>query len=491
MHFSLVTGRKIVNASIQAVDDVILPLYYAINKLGYDVEIRYGSTNKNSVNIVFGAHRQEIVKHYDLPANSIVFNLEQFAPKSRWFTEPYIKLLKNYAVWDYSQRNCIALKDNFSIKSTHVRLGFVDEMARIPQNAQPHTDVLFYGAINDRRAEILAQMRHAGINLHIATSAYGAQRDFLLFGSKLVLNIHYYHPAILELPRLGYLFANHKAVVSERAEDTEVYPEHEDICFFYPKEELVQKTAELLRNEKARSAKARAAYKIFSGIRQEDILAKIIGKRTRAVGVKKPLPTCMNVGSGKNFLAHALNIDVVEHCNPDILYDLAVSPLKEPVTIPTERFGEITLQEGSFSQILAHDVLEHVPDLPTMMGNMLYLLEEGGELEVSVPYDLSLGAWQDPTHLRAFNGNSWKYYCQWAWYLGWREYRFDMISIEYIPGDYGKNLMEMHESGIEKLLHVPRAVEAMAVVLKKRKSTVLEKIEFDFMFTLQKGKLVK
>jgi hypothetical protein len=54
-----------------------------------------------------------------------------------------------------------------------------------------------------------------------------------------------------------------------------------------------------------------------------------------------------------------------------------------------------------------------VRDLPQLMGNFLNLLVEEGELEIVVPYDLSLGAWQDPTHVRAFNENSWRYYCDW------------------------------------------------------------------------------
>jgi len=43
------------------------------------------------------------------------------------------------------------------------------------------------------------------------------------------------------------------------------------------------------------------------------------------------------------------------------------------------------------------------------MTNCLKLLRVGGVFKILVPYDLSYGAWQDPTHIRAFNERSWLY----------------------------------------------------------------------------------
>jgi hypothetical protein len=41
-------------------------------------------------------------------------------------------------------------------------------------------------------------------------------------------------------------------------------------------------------------------------------------------------------------------------------------------------------------------------------------------------------AWQDPTHLRAMNMNSWLYYTSWFWYLGWFEHRFDLKAFQWL-----------------------------------------------------------
>jgi SAM-dependent methyltransferase len=92
----------------------------------------------------------------------------------------------------------------------------------------------------------------------------------------------------------------------------------------------------------------------------------------------------------------------------------------------------VLLKEQSLKFIYANNVLEHVPDLPCLMGNLLNLLEVQGELEVEVPYEKAPSAWQDPTHLRAMNENSWLYYTSWFWYLGWFTHRFEMVSFQWL-----------------------------------------------------------
>jgi SAM-dependent methyltransferase len=137
-------------------------------------------------------------------------------------------------------------------------------------------------------------------------------------------------------------------------------------------------------------------------------------------------------------------------------------------------YGQVTLSEGQIDNILAIDVLEHVQQLPQLMGNCLKLLREGGQFTILVPYDLSLGAWQDPTHVRAFNENSWLYYTQWFWYLGWFEHRFDIAESNLNLSEYGKDLVSKGLPQAE-VLRTPRAVDSMSVVLTKRKTTPEEK----------------
>lgn len=108
-------------------------------------------------------------------------------------------------------------------------------------------------------------------------------------------------------------------------------------------------------------------------------------------------------------------------------------------------------------------MLEHIPDLLTAMSNCLRLLKPGGTFHIYVPYDLSLGAWQDPTHIRAFNENSWLYYTDWYWYMSWTEARFEQLSLEFRLSEFG-NCSGDEGRPLEDLLRTPRAVDGMSVI---------------------------
>jgi SAM-dependent methyltransferase len=134
----------------------------------------------------------------------------------------------------------------------------------------------------------------------------------------------------------------------------------------------------------------------------------------------------------------------------------------------------IKLEENQFDEILANDVLEHVPNLESLMGNCLKLLKVEGKFIINVPFELSYGAWQDPTHIRAFNQNSWLYYTDWFWYLGWFEHKFTLTELHYTLSKYGQEMLNQKVDQ-QVLLVTPRAIDAMRVVLTKRETTPEEK----------------
>lgn len=170
-------------------------------------------------------------------------------------------------------------------------------------------------------------------------------------------------------------------------------------------------------------------------------------------------PRHLNLGSGKDFRQDCLNADIQAIKNPDWVLDITKVPWEE--TIST-RFGEIKVEQGMFDSITANDVLEHIPDLVKAMTNCKDLLVEGGEFHIHVPYDLSLGAWQDPTHVRAFNENSWLYYTDWHWYLGWKD-KFVVKELQFVKSKLAE---EMNISD-QMLTILPRMVDSMKVVLVK------------------------
>ncbi len=151
------------------------------------------------------------------------------------------------------------------------------------------------------------------------------------------------------------------------------------------------------------------------------------------------IPKKINLGSGKDYRRDYLNIDINDYWSPDIVADISGVFLQNGSrTFTTKRFGDVTVANDSFDEIIATDVLEHVADLVTTMTNCLNLLRTGGVFNILVPYDLSYGAWQDPTHVRAFNERSWLYYTDWFWYIGWTTHRFNVRSLEFMFSPIGQ-----------------------------------------------------
>lgn len=180
---------------------------------------------------------------------------------------------------------------------------------------------------------------------------------------------------------------------------------------------------------------------------------------------EQAIPRKLNIGSGKDFRPDYLNIDINAYWKPDAILDLG-KPIPPKLDLLTWRFKNLRLTHGMFDEIIANDVLEHVPDLITCMTNCLNLLRVGGEFKIYVPYDLSYGAWQDPTHIRGFNERSWLYYTDWFWYIGWKTHRFVTTSLSFSPSQLGHDLAAGGPL-TDVIIRTPRAIDGMSVTLTK------------------------
>lgn len=197
---------------------------------------------------------------------------------------------------------------------------------------------------------------------------------------------------------------------------------------------------------------------------------------------RTPVPTTLHVGSGKNFQPGWLNLDIDPRWRPDFVFDLGQPlPADGQLTVTTERFGVVTLGAGCCREIVAQDVLEHIRELPTAMTTMLHWLQDGGVLKVAVPHELSLGAWSDPTHVRAFNERSFDYFTKWSWYLGWRTHHFGLRQMEFVASPFGQELAAQGRT-LEQLLRTPRAIDQICVELVKQPLDEAGRRATDFYF---------
>ena len=470
--FHIVQVRPPGLAHAEALTEFAQCVHFGLRRLGFDSV--YGERPAGpSRQIVFGAHLLDERGLAALPPDAILYNSEQILADSAWLCGPYRRALQSHPVWDYSAENVRRAAELGIGTLRHVPLGYVPELARIAP-ASEDIDVLFYGSQNPRRQAVLRALEAAGLKVEALFGVYGEERDRAIARAKIVLNMHFYDARIFEIVRVAYLLTNAKAVVAECGPDTAIEPDLRAAILGVPYDALVEACLQLIRHPERRAALAAAGRRQFERRREEDLLARCpdIAPALAAASRHPPdaslaaLPATLHLGSGKDFRADCFNVDVNPAWGPDAVFDLAAPDLVGSV-VKTQRFGRVQLLPDSFELAIANDVLEHIVALTAAMTNVLRLLKPGGIFEVLVPYDLSHGAWQDPTHVRAFNERSWAYYSDWHWYLGWTEARFDIQDLKLQLSPYGQSLRDAG-STLEEIARTPRAVDSQRVRLRKR-----------------------
>src|SRR6267378_1579614 len=69
------------------------------------------------------------------------------------------------------------------------------------------------------------------------------------------------------------------------------------------------------------------------------------------------IPEKINLGSGKDYRRDYLNIDINDYWSPDIVADISGVFLQNGSrTFTTKRFGDVTVANDSFDEIIATDV---------------------------------------------------------------------------------------------------------------------------------------
>jgi len=449
-------------------------LQAGFESLGHASRIIENSFDPARTNLILGAHLLTPEQMQGIPSGSVIYNLEQLGGAQ--LRPAYYELAARYQIWDYDVRNIGHWEQfNCACPPIHVPIGYVPELSRIKASPEQDIDVLFYGSLNERRNRVLNALKDAGIKVHTAFGVYGKDRDDLIARSKLVLNIHFYDSKVFEIVRVSYLLANSKAVVTECSSGTEMEKGLSAAVLGLPYGRLVEGCCSILQNENERRALETRGFHWFSNRKESDILSNALQhsmSSTPNTGTVE-IPRKLNMGSGKDWREDHFNTDFDPYWEPDAVLDFSRDlPIGQP--LETQRFGTVALQNNWFDEIIANDVLEHIPNLTLAMTSCLNLLRVGGVFRISVPYDLSWGAWQDPTHVRAFNERSWLYYTDWFWYMGWTEARFDLAQFDLGLSPIGQALAKQQMKG-EDLVRHPRAVDQLKVVLRKRLLTDAEK----------------
>lgn len=442
-------------------------LRYQLRRLGAQVSLAKNRLREDAVNIVFGAHLG-FPEEWKRRHTCIFFNLEQLGQGGAAVSAAYLALLRTSAVIDYDAANVAAYcADPADVPLVSFGYApYLDDGVERPLQERP-IDLLFFGSLNDRRRAFIADVEASGVQVTLFDHPiYGPERDQFIRQSKAVLNCSFYAASRFEQARVSHCLSLGTPVISERHAASQPGAAFEDaVCWLPPKG-----VGEFFANRFGSRAFFEDANRGLAAFRAADPLEDYAEVLAFACGVHQGYgaqrrgeawrPTRINLGSGKDYKPGWLNLDVLDRAEPDLVLDLG-KPVQWPIVRPTRFGGDLRLEAGTVERVYANNVLEHVPDLPTLMSNVLTVLAEGGEFEIEVPYEKALTAWQDPTHLRAMNENSWLYYTEWFWYLGWFEHRFELVRSQWL------NLK------LQPCEH--EAASFMRVVLRKIQTSLREK----------------
>lgn len=200
-----------------------------------------------------------------LPKKYIVYQYEQ-TKTSSWFTGRYMEQLRNAEmVWDYSKSNIEWLKEQNIKNLVYVPFGYSPCLDYYRCDDEQPIDILFYGSLNDRRKDILTRLKKKGLRVSVhENNLFGLERDKLICKSKIILNLHYYTPGILQVSRLVPLISNEIFVVSEPCQrNFETNQEYTDYVIFSDFDTIVETCCHWVKNGLERRSFVQKAYQKF------------------------------------------------------------------------------------------------------------------------------------------------------------------------------------------------------------------------------------
>ncbi|MBB4096121.1 methyltransferase type 11 [Brucella pecoris] len=189
------------------------------------------------------------------PANKrVIFQLEQ-SVSSRWFTPQYMEILKDsLGVIEYSLTNIDFLaKNGLKYPNVHyMPIGASLNEAVVGSATPKKYDFVFYGdSLSSPRRRRFLETLQEKYRIRICNDLFGDELYAVIKESKIVINIHYYEGALLEMPRICECISLGVPVLSEGTSDQDEYPELEGAVKFFGEgsiDDMMICASEMLQN---------------------------------------------------------------------------------------------------------------------------------------------------------------------------------------------------------------------------------------------------
>lgn len=152
------------------------------------------------------------------PQRTVLFNMEQLGSDAPWTRDGYAEALARWTVADYSASNVEWLRRHNGQAQRVQELPIVPGPSvafAAPAPAEPEVDVLFFGTMNPRREQVIAQLREAGLTVEAVAGSFGWELTPAILRARLVLHVHFYETRLFPVARIVQPVAQGVPIVCE------------------------------------------------------------------------------------------------------------------------------------------------------------------------------------------------------------------------------------------------------------------------------------
>ncbi|MBN1911577.1 MAG: methyltransferase domain-containing protein [Pirellulales bacterium] len=269
-------------AHSQAFAEIGRLLECSFQSLGHRCRYQVNRLEPGDTNVLLGYHL--IQRPEDLAGHRfVIYQLEQLSDREGWFEPRYLDLFHAAEeVWDYSPENLEFLAAKGVTNTRLLPIGFHERLRQIAHCPEPDIDVLFYGALNERRREVLDALARHG-RVEALFGVYGQERDTYIGRSKILLNLHYYDAQVMEQARISYLLNNGCFVISEESPRNPF----EGGIVTAPRGELVDVCRRYLAEPESRRRIAAAGAALFEKRPMTEYLREVLNVPVQGSGNEK------------------------------------------------------------------------------------------------------------------------------------------------------------------------------------------------------------
>lgn len=241
--------------------EVAVCLRDAIRAAGFPSEHLVNRIDPGGFSIILGGRPefQQELAHMD-PARCAIFNFEQLGSASGLASPEYRRWLAGWLVLDYHASNVEWLRRENGARQLAFELPLVPSASLVTSGPEVKSvDVLFYGTMSERRAQVLRELEAMGLNVEVVAGAYGHELAPAIRRAKLVLHAHFYETKLFPIARVLQPVAMGVPIVCETSVFSELNDWSRSGIVFADYEQLAETCRDLLGSPERMARRAQLA----------------------------------------------------------------------------------------------------------------------------------------------------------------------------------------------------------------------------------------